>query len=75
MEATKRQRADGTFTFSTPEWDAKWYWPVGTRISLAIASGRAFGKVTKQNTVSAWVLLDSGETVKAPFALLQREVL
>jgi hypothetical protein len=67
----QRQRADGTWTFATEEHDARWYWPVGTRVELQdgdrVRAGARKGQrgvVTKQNSVSVWVLLDSGETLR-----------
>jgi hypothetical protein len=68
----QRQRTDGSWTYATEEHDAKWYWPVGTRIELQSA-GRtrvsadlkgARGIVIKKNPVSVWLRLDSGETLK-----------
>jgi len=64
-----RQRLDGTFTSTTPEWDRKWYWPVGTRVRTVI--GR--GVVIKQNAVSVWIRLESGDVRRnVPVAALTR---
>lgn len=69
----QRQRADGTWTYTTPEHDAKWYWPVGTRVELQdndaerVRAGKykgARGVVVKANPVSVWIKLDTGETLK-----------
>lgn len=59
----RRQRADGTWTYSTPEWDAKWHWTVGTRVRLR--GGSAEGVITKANSVTVNVRLDDGRTVRA----------
>jgi hypothetical protein len=68
----RRQRPDGTWTYTTEEWDTQWYWPVGTRVQL-VALGGALGTVTKQNNVTATVKTDRGDTYnRVPFAGLIR---
>lgn len=58
----QRQRADGTWTYTTEEWDATWYWPVGTRVRMRPNVGRglagATGTVVKKNPVSVRVQFD-----------------
>jgi hypothetical protein len=54
----KRQRADGTWTFTTVDWDAKWYWPIGTRVAAKTANGRAPGVVVKENSTSVRIRFD-----------------
>jgi hypothetical protein len=54
--STPRQRADGSWTFTTETWDAKWYWPLGTRVRFR----QSDGTVTKQNNVSVDVRFDTG---------------
>lgn len=56
-----RARPDGTLTFTTPEWDAEWYWPVGTRVSIPARA--VLGTVTKRNSVTVRVQLDDGRTL------------
>lgn len=51
----KRQRADGTWTFTTADWDARWYWPVGTRVNVKTVDGLAAGTVAKMNPTSVRV--------------------
>ena len=51
----QRQRADGTWTYTSAEWDATWYWPVGTRVSVRGATGT----VIKENSVSVKVAFDA----------------
>lgn len=65
-----RIRDDGTSTYTTPEWDQKWYWPVGTRV---VVGGTAAGVVVKQNSTTAHIRLDSGATLqRVRFAALAR---
>jgi hypothetical protein len=52
-----RVRPDGTRTYTTPEWDARWYWPVGTRVRVGDVGS---GVVIKSNTVTVNVLMDAG---------------
>lgn len=67
----RRQRADGTWTYNTEEYDTVVYWPIGTRVELQdgdrVRAG-AFkglrGIVTKQNAVSVSVRLDDGRELK-----------
>lgn len=66
----RRQRADGSWTFTTAEWDRAWYWPVGTRVELV--NGER-GTVAKMNSTTATVVLDSGKThTRVPFRGLRR---
>ena len=53
----KRQRVDGSWTFSTEEWDAAWYRPVGTRVSVRGAAGT----VVKENSVTVRVAFDGDD--------------
>jgi len=55
-QSARRQRPDGTWTFTSEDWDAKWYWPVGTPVSINGESGT----VTKTNSVSVTVRGASG---------------
>jgi hypothetical protein len=57
MAAERRQRADGTWTFTDAAWDAKWYWPIGTRVQLA---NGATGTVSKANSTTVSVATDDG---------------
>jgi hypothetical protein len=64
-----RTRADGTVTTTTPEWDEKWYWPVGTRVKVGAQSG----VIVKANNVSASVKLEDGRVVdRVSLKALQR---
>jgi hypothetical protein len=56
----KRIRPDGTLTTTTAEWDAKWYWPVGTAVTV----GQESGIVVKQNVTTADVQLESGRLLR-----------
>jgi hypothetical protein len=56
MTEERRQRADGTWTFTSAEWDARWYWPVGTRVRVL----HDVGTVTKENSTTVRVRFDSG---------------
>jgi hypothetical protein len=72
-----RRRSDGTLTCTTEEWDARWYWPVGTRVSVQVRTKTGIvtepGSVAKANSVSATVVLDSGRVVaRVPVAMLTR---
>lgn len=62
MATSRRQRNDGTWTFTSEAWDAAWYWPVGTRISVETRDGVALGTITKTNTVSVYVQFDEMAT-------------
>jgi hypothetical protein len=57
---TKRQREDGTWTYATADWDAKWYWPTGTRVVVQFSDATLAGTVTKENSISVWVTFDAG---------------
>ena len=80
----RRQRLDGTWTYTSEAWDADWYWPVGTRVEVNLGRRGAVlwqpGEVTKQNTVSVRVVLDNGATVtvqlgeRSTGVVLRREV-
>lgn len=65
----KRVRADGTRTYTSPDWDARWYWPVGTRVRV----GGDRGIVTKQNAVSVRVRLEDGRELLVQMRGLVRE--
>jgi hypothetical protein len=53
-ETRQRQREDGTSTFTTVDWDAKYYWPVGARVIY-----RGFvGTVVKENPTTVSVMFD-----------------
>jgi hypothetical protein len=76
-----RQRTDGTWTNTTPEWDQAWYWPVGTRVSVrpecfarsVRPTADEVGTVTQANTVSVRVKWDSGRTTGlVPVDMLRR---
>lgn len=66
----RRQRADGSWTFTTPDWDARWYWPAGTRVQL---QGQP-GVILKSHRVTVDVQTDAGRThrVAMTFAGLVR---
>ena len=49
-----RQRADGSLTTTSSEWDGRWYWPVGTRVSVQ----GVLGTVSKVNGVTVRVSFD-----------------
>ena len=76
----KRQRADGSWTFTTVDWDHKWYWPIGTRIAFQTANGLALGTVTKTNNTTVRVQFDlprfdaAFRGVLIPMKLLERVV-
>lgn len=53
-----RQRTDGTWTSATPEWDARWYWPAGTRVAVPTTTGPATGVVLKQNATTVRIRFD-----------------
>jgi len=59
-----RRRADGTFTYTTPEWDATWYWPVGTSVQVRTSRGLRDGIVVKENSVSVWVETEDERVLK-----------
>ncbi len=61
MMTEMRLRADGTHTYSSPEWDATWYWPVGTRVTVGHLGT---GVVIKQNTTTANVRMDADGSVR-----------
>ena len=64
LKTERRQRPNGTWTYTTPEWDATWYWPVGTKVRV-LDSKRGIdltGFVTKENAVSVRVAFDNGRT-------------
>ena len=73
-----RQRPDGTFTYTTPEWDARWYWPAGTKIEVSGVRGGGTdaltGVVTKENLTTVWVKFDNGrpDCKVAKLALIRR---
>ena len=67
----RRQRADGTYTFSTPEWDEKWYWPVGTAVILRGEQG----VVSKVNSVTVDVTTPAGLFRRVSVKALRRVVL
>lgn len=65
----KRQRADGSWTNTSPDWDARWHWTAGTRVQV----GDAAGAVTRVNRVTVDVRLDDGrELPKVPMPRLVR---
>jgi hypothetical protein len=69
----RRQRADGTWTLTTVDWDRKWYWPVGTRVTVPTRRGAVRGTVVKTNPVSVWVQFDEPDTkAKVEMRLLSR---
>lgn len=75
----QRQRPDGTLTYSTPAWDATWYWPVGTRVRFRTLRGvprllrGLVGTVTKQNAVTVTVTIDDGRLItRVSFEALER---
>lgn len=61
----KRQRADGTWTYTTEAWDARWYWPVGTRVRFKAmapipkALHGVVGTVVRENAVSVSIRTDA----------------
>jgi len=60
---------------TSPEWNAKWRWPVETRVSVPTRTGRVFAIVTKENTTTVNLRTDSGEIFRrVPMRLLTREV-
>jgi hypothetical protein len=66
-----RKRADGSLTYTTEEWDAKWYWPAGTRVRVTALG--ATGTITKQNAVTATVKMDDGTLrLRVPFSGMER---
>lgn len=65
----QRQRPDGTWTYTSDEWDQKWYWPVGTRAEFR----GQIGTITKTNNVSVWLRLDSGPTIHVSVTALIRK--
>lgn len=72
----RRQRADGTWTYTTHEWDAVWYWPVGTHVRATVRGGaRATGTIIKANATTAWIVLDgveAGRRIKVSVLKLTR---
>lgn len=69
MPKEQRLRADGTWTYTSPEWDAAWYWPVGT----AVLHCHAPATVTKANAVSVSLrFADGRELHRVPFKALTR---
>lgn len=67
----KRQRADGTWTWTTPEYDATWYWPVGTRVRLVNGEEAV---VVKENAISVSVVESATGVLRTrvPFDGLRR---
>lgn len=55
-----RQRSDGSITWTSPEWDDRWYWPVGTRVEV---QGQP-GSVAKTHQTTVDVQLDSGTRLR-----------
>lgn len=47
----QRQRLDGSWTFSSEEWDAAWHWPVGSMVVFR----DHVGVITKQNSTTVIV--------------------
>jgi hypothetical protein len=74
-EDDMRQRADGTYTHTTDAWDARWYWPTGTRVRIAVRGGSdETGVIIKQNATTVWVRFDSARAdTKVPMTMLVRE--
>jgi hypothetical protein len=62
----QRMRDDGTWTYATPEWDARWYWKVGTPVCVG---GRWTGEIIKVNNCTVDVRLADG-TVRRRVSML-----
>lgn len=68
-----RQRADGTWTQTSIEYDAAWYWPIGTRVSVRTRDGQIAATITKANPTTANLTTDDGRTfARVAFAAMER---
>ena len=58
---------------TTPEWRAKWRWPVGTRVEVPTRQGQVLATVTKENSTTVHLIADDGrEYCRVPMGLLTR---
>lgn len=66
---SQRQRYDGTWTYTSEEWDEKWYFTTGLRVRLNnnVSPARLrgmIGYVEKVNNVTIDVLLSDGTKIR-----------
>jgi hypothetical protein len=58
---------------TSPEWNAKWHWPIGTRVQVPTRIGVVAATVTKQNPTTVNLTTDDGrEYRRVAMSLLTR---